>query len=163
MKRKAAHYNYRKLFGACRSDKARNALFRELCLRDLFFLLVYGLGRQDMDRDFPYERCREVEEDPDGYLDLWAREHYKSTIITFGLTIRDILNDPEITVGIFSHTRPIAKGFLRQIKQEFETNVKLKGLFPDILWESARQAPGRRCTATGTKASSSGTITAIRP
>lgn len=76
---------------------------------------------------------------PDGHLDLWGREHYKSTIITFALTIQDILNDPEITVGIFSHTRGIAKGFLRQIKQEAETNDDLKALFPEILWANPRQ------------------------
>lgn len=75
-------------------------------------------------------------------MDLWAREHYKSTIITFGRTIQDILNDPEITVGIFSHTRPIAKGFLRQIKREFEQNQLLKELFPDILWQDPhKEAP----------------------
>ena len=73
-----------------------------------------------------------VQESPDGHLDLWAREHYKSTIITFGQTIQDILRDPEVTVGIFSHTRPIAKGFLRQIKRELESNQTLKDLFPDI-------------------------------
>lgn len=71
---------------------------------------------------------------PNGYLDLWAREHYKSTIITFGLTIQEILNNPDITVGIFSHTRPIAKGFLRQIKREFEANENLKLLYDDVLW-----------------------------
>jgi len=80
-----------------------------------------------------------VQDDPDGRLDLWAREHYKSTVITFAKTIQDILNNPEITVGIFSHTRPIAKGFLRQIKQEFETNELLKEIFPDILWANPRK------------------------
>ena len=112
---------------------------RRLARGNLFYLLVHVLGRDDVDRDWIYARCREVEGAPDGHLDLWAREHYKSTIITFGLTIRDILVDPEITVGIFSHTRPIAKGFLRQIKREFETNRALQSLFPEILWE----APGR--------------------
>lgn len=74
-------------------------------------------------------------------LDLWAREHYKSTIITFALTIQDILNDPDVTIGIFSHTRPIAKKFLDQIKKELEDNQFLKDLFPDILWqEPAKQA-----------------------
>jgi hypothetical protein len=32
----------------------------------------------------------------------------KSTIITFGLTIQDVLNNPELTVCNFSHTRGIA-------------------------------------------------------
>jgi hypothetical protein len=72
-------------------------------------------------------------------LDLWAREHYKSTVITFAKTIQDILIDPEITVGFFSHTRPIAKAFLRQIKQEFEYNETLKGWFPDILWANPKK------------------------
>jgi len=65
-----------------------------------------------------------------------------STIITFALTIQDILKDPEITVGIFSHSAPIAKDFLSQIKREFEGNEKLKHLFPDILWaDPKRDAP----------------------
>ena len=108
---------------------------RWLCLNDLFYLLVAVLNRKDMNNDWLFDRCREVQASPNGHLDLWAREHYKSTIITFALTIQDILNDPEITVGIFSHTRPIAKGFLRQIKREFEENNDLKGLFADVLYE----------------------------
>jgi hypothetical protein len=76
---------------------------------------------------------------PNGYLDSGAREHFKSTIITYALTIQDVLNDPETTVGIFSHTRPIAKGFLRQIKREFESNEDLKRLYPDVLWAESPQ------------------------
>lgn len=104
--------------------------------RDLFFLLVYVLKRKDANNDWVFERCREVQASPNGHLDLWARGHYKSTIITFAYTIFEILNDPELTFGIFSHTRPIAKAFLRQIKREFETNEWLKQLFPDILYEN---------------------------
>ena len=114
---------------------------RKLCRYDLFFLLIFMLKRFDIDRDWLFDRCKEVQNEPDGCLDLWAREHYKSTIITFGKTIQDILIDPEVTVGIFSHTRPIAKGFLRQIKHEFEQNKELIGVFPDILWENPKQAP----------------------
>lgn len=102
---------------------------------DLYFLLRYCLKRRDIEHPWLFERCREVQAAPDGGLDLWARGHYKSTIITFGLTVQDILCDPEQTVGIFSHTRPIAKAFLRQIKTEFESNDLLKALYPDVLWD----------------------------
>ena len=89
---------------------------RRLAQSDLFFLLVYVLGRADLNRDWYFTRCREVQAAPDGYLDLWGREHGKSSLITFGLTIQDILNDPEITVGIFSYSRPIAKAFLSHLQ-----------------------------------------------
>lgn len=115
---------------------------KSLCTEDLFFLLSIGCKRKDINRDWLYERCREVEASPDGHLDLWAREHYKSTIITFGKSIQDLLKNPELTVGIFSHTRPIAKGFLDQIKRELEGNTFLKDLFPDVLYQNPRsEAP----------------------
>lgn len=131
---------------AC-SESERRAYLRVLCRTDLFFLLRYGCGRADTDRDWYFDRCREVQSQPHGVLDLWAREHGKSSVITFGLTIQEILashgEDPivptELTFGIFSHTRPIAKAFLRQIKIELETNERLKEWFPDILWSDPRK------------------------
>lgn len=67
---------------------------------------------------------------------------HNSTIITFALTVQDILKDPETTCGIFSHTRPIAKGFLSQIKREFEDNEWLKAVYPDVLWSNPqKEAP----------------------
>jgi predicted phage terminase large subunit-like protein len=124
------------------SEWEQSQHIRNLGKTDLFFLLRYLLKAEYADNDWCFSRCREVQANPNGYLDLWAREHFKSTIITYALTIQDILNDPEITVGIFSHTRPIAKGFLRQIKREFEANEDLKRYYPDVLWQNpAKEAP----------------------
>lgn len=124
------------------SDADKKQAFRHLALNDLYFLLRYVLNRKDIERQWLFDRCKEVQSNPDGYIDLWAREHYKSTIITFGLTIQDILRNPEQTFGIFSHTRPIAKAFLRQIKRELESNPQLLDLFPDILWTNpSKEAP----------------------
>jgi predicted phage terminase large subunit-like protein len=119
------------------SDKEKSTLAqRKLCKTDLYYLLTSACKRRDIDRDWLYERCREVQASPDGHLDLWAREHYKSTIITFGKSIQDLLIDPDSLIGIFSHTRPIAKGFLDQIKRELEQNKYLKDLFPDVLYQN---------------------------
>jgi len=125
---------------------------RRLCLNDLFYLMAFAMNRKDVRKQWLYDRCREVQAEPDGKLDLWAREHYKSSLITFAKTIQDILINPEITVGIFSHTKGISRGFLKQIKFALETNTRLKRLFPEILYEDPRvDAPraGNRWTDEG--------------
>jgi predicted phage terminase large subunit-like protein len=136
--RSAREALYEELFKNCGRAGFIQAA-RRLCLGDLYFLLTRVLGRADIRRDWLHDRCLEVQDSPDAHLDLWAREHYKSTIITFGKTIQDILSDPEVTVGIFSFNRPVAKAFLRQIKREFESNETLKELFPDVLWENPQK------------------------
>jgi phage terminase large subunit-like protein len=116
---------------------------RTACRKDLFFLLRFMCKRADLEYQWLLDRCDEVMASPDGHLDLWSRDHYKSSIITFGKTLQDILIDPEITIGIFSHTRPAAKAFLRQIKRECEQNELLKDMWPDVLWdEPMKEAPG---------------------
>lgn len=130
-----------------RPEPEQKAILRTLYRTDLYALLRYGLNRADVEHPWVFARCREVQKDMDGVLDLWAREHYKSTIITFAGCLFRIIRSHgadapvprEVTIGIFSHTKPIAKGFLRQIKYELETNEHLKTVFDDIFWESPRK------------------------
>ncbi len=117
---------------------------RMLCRTDLAFLLWEVMGRKDLDDPWHYDRIREVQTEPDGHIDLWAREHGKSSIITLGKTLQDILashgQDPlpewkgvEPCFIIFAYTRPLAKAFLRQLQHELMNNEMLRLWFPDVL------------------------------
>lgn len=106
---------------------------------DRFFLLTCLCNRPDAIHPWLYERAREVEAEPDGYLDLWARGHFKSSLITFAGNIQDVLVNPEITIGIFGNTKEISRPFLAQIKEELESNELLQQLYPDVIWDNPRQ------------------------
>jgi phage terminase large subunit-like protein len=134
--------------------------FRKLIRTDLYYLLRYVMGRTDIEHPWMLERIREIQNEPDGCLDLWGRDHRKSTCITFAKTIQDILashgDDPlphwkgmEPTFGIFSHTRGIASEFVRQIKHELERNDILRALFPDVLFQNPERDASRWSVQNG--------------
>lgn len=105
---------------------------RWMCRNDRYFLLTCGMGRADAVHPWIYDRCREVEKEPEGHLDLWSRYHYKSTIISLGGTVQEILRNPEITIGIFGHVLALSKKRVGQIQRALESD-RLVALFPDIL------------------------------
>ena len=126
------------------------ALIRWMCLNDRFFLLTCALGLTHMNNAWCYARCREVEESPDGWLDLWSRGHYKSTIITLGGIVQEVLRDPEITCCVLSYNSPTAQKFVGQIKQALE-NAALRELFHVVFWLAqhyARRVGDRPCGAS---------------
>lgn len=106
---------------------------------DRFFLFTGLLNRADGIHPWLYDRAREVEADPDGHIDLWARYHYKSSLITFAGVIQEIVDDPEITIGIFSNTKAISRPFLSQIMQELEQNPFLQQVYDDVFWRDPRK------------------------
>jgi hypothetical protein len=112
---------------------------------DRFYLLWALLHRTDVLHPWLFDRCREVEFEPDGFIDLWARYHYKSTVITFAGCIQEVICDPNIKISIFSVVKSIAHEFLSQIKEEFENNDDLKAVYSDVLYASPKSkgADGR--------------------
>ena len=147
------------------SASNRRDMIRFLALEcyDLYFWFTYVLRRTDgrtnttmtadsigiegepmevPTADWVFARCNEVQDSPNGYLDLWAREHYKSSIITFALSMLDVARDRELTVGVFSFRGRSAADFITQFRVEMETNPILPWCFEDVFWEApAKQAP----------------------
>jgi predicted phage terminase large subunit-like protein len=98
-------------------------------------------GRPFWHHEWLLERCRDAQFRSANVLDIWARYHCKSTIKTFALTLFQLINNPNETIGIFSITKANAEGFLRTIKTELEANELLRGLYPDVFyWEPERES-----------------------
>jgi len=137
LNRTQAHEFYGQILSKAKKEgiAAQKKVAGMLGANDLFYLLVYVLDRSDVDCDWLFDRCREVQLNPNGYIDLWAREHRKSTIITYALTLQDIINDVELRIGLFSLTKGESKKFGRLIKGSCEKNPKLHELWPDVFWK----------------------------
>ena len=115
------------------SLEAKNILYAMGKL-DMFFLGYFILGLKALNNPFLYDRVREVQLTHDRTLDLWAREHWKSTIISYLLNIWLIINDPEVRIGIFSFNRNLAKAHLRRIKTTIENNKLLQAVYDDTFF-----------------------------
>ncbi len=116
------------------------SIIRELVRNDLWAIVYFIKGVQSANHPFVVKLCHEIEDStPDGGLSHtdtfhnYAREHFKSTVITEGLTIKRIMNDPSCTTGIFSHCFKAASKFLMSIKETFEKEVMYQ-CFPDVLY-----------------------------
>lgn len=78
-------------------------------------------------------------------LTLVPRGTGKSTLITKGQTIHDLLKHDDYAVGIANEVNTNAEAFLASIKEEFESNELLKVLWPEKIpdirnttWQSER-------------------------
>ena len=134
-------HNYLRIHADIASGKLPELdAYRAFIQKDLFFIVYFVLKIPNANHPFVVQACKDVMKGPKTKtVDLWAREHFKSTIITTAETIQDILNNPEERIAIFSYVKPIAVAFLRQIKQIFEKSDLLKACFPDVLYQDPQK------------------------
>lgn len=133
--------NYYKIYDEIEKYKGEEKLqvamqmYRIACISDLWFILYFVMRIPTANHPFVVKACKDVQfGPPNRTIDLWAREHFKSSIITIAESIHKILRDPEKRIGIFSYSRPAAISFLRAIKFTLESSALLKGCFPDVLY-----------------------------
>lgn len=127
-------------------------LYRWYSRHDLFFLVNFigtdkdTIHSQLKQRFYYHDNyirvCRKYERQKElgGGLDCSGRGIGKSTLRTKWLAIQYILSYPDISIFIFSVERQLAKKHLRIIKDELTSNVLLKALFDDILYQNPQEA-----------------------
>jgi hypothetical protein len=133
-------YNYPELFAlAAREPKRAQGIFRSLVKNDRFFTAYFVAGWEDGkssgNKPFMVNQCRLLDDGPQsGTVDVWSREHGKSSAITIAGTVQRVCNDPECTTAIFSFRKSAADKFLDSIRKIFELDFMI-WCFPEIFYE----------------------------
>lgn len=115
------------------SEELRQEM-RRLCKESLYYLCKVVLG---YDRLVPHvhmpmcDFCDQVK--AKRRLKLMPRTHFKTTIWTIGLSIQDIIKNPNVTILLVADTSTNAKRFMREIQQHFEMNELFRWLFPELI------------------------------
>lgn len=113
------------------------SVWRKLILTDLWFILYFVLDIPIANHKFVVDMCRKVMDGDRGdTVDVWARFHFKSTILTIAETLQYHLANPKHCTVILAYARPLAKKFLQSIKEVCETSEILQKCFPDVLYEN---------------------------
>jgi len=145
-------YNYEALMTEAvgRDKDYQDSMFRQLILNDLWFVVYFIVkpfaegNHKSFNHPFLVRACREVQSGPkDCTLDMWARFHYKTSIITIGETLQDMLRKPEEAVGLFAYKRAIAtQKYIFQIKRIIENEKILYDAFEDVIYQDPeRESP----------------------
>lgn len=110
----------------------------ERCLTDLWFLVTEVLYRHDRHKYGPFHKwmCDTVGKTP-GTRELWLlpRDHFKTTILTIGHAIQQMLADPTIAVLLISRKDDHALLWSEEIRRQFVFNPLLRTYFPEYFAE----------------------------
>lgn len=110
--------------------------YRQLILEDLWFILFFVIKIEEANHPFVVDACFDVETGPQTLtLDVWARGHFKSSIITVAETVQYHLKNPDHCTCIFSYKKGAAEKFLDAIRKIYEDSL-MKACFPEVLYEN---------------------------
>ena len=130
--------NEQSIYDLLESPVARNELKRlaaQTYFMTNFKAFVGLLGFKDIG-EFHVNELLKMEKTPLGVpsrrLWLWARGHFKTSIISEAHTIYLLVNNPDLRVLVVSNTLEIAKTMLRNIKEQFIKNEDFRFFFREF-------------------------------
>mgnify|MGYP003393408854 CR=1 FL=1 len=118
------------------------SMYRQFIQRDLFFLAFFIMENPLINTPFGVAACRLIEAGyKDMTLDIYARGHLKTFLLSQAETIQEIVKNPELCQVIFSYKKPKADDIVASIKRTLEKPIMVQ-CFPDILYENPdRESP----------------------
>ena len=115
------------------TQKQKLNAIRRLCLTDLYFLVTQVLYYTDIAKYGKFHKwmCDTVGKAP-GTRELWLlpRDHFKTTILTIGHAVQQILRDPSQALLLVSRKDDHALIWSDEMRRQFSANPRLRALFP---------------------------------
>lgn len=116
-------------------------LIRHMIRDDLWFFVYFIMKHPLANHPFIVEACHEIQNEKGDSIEVWARDHLKTTIISVARSCQKVLIDPEKRIAIMSATRPLALKIQNMIRRIFESKFLIRS-FPDILFDNPKmEAP----------------------
>lgn len=127
-------------------------MFRNQCEKDYWFFMRYAsrIGREFIckeegcqyhglsifDHPYIFKFARIIQAEPDSHVDLHPRFHLKSTNITFGYPLWELLREPNTSYAIATYkTDETGEAFISTIANELRHNELLKDHWPDRFYK----------------------------
>lgn len=106
-------------------EQALRQFERHLCKESLYYLCKYVLGYRDMVFHLHYYMAASVENLEPGYRGLreYARDSFKSTVLTIGFCVQRVIREPDVTILIKSNQEGNAAKKLQEAKHHFLTRL----------------------------------------
>ena len=108
------------------SQKEKISRLQEACKTDLRFLCREVLGMTDWEDSLHGSLARELEQPESRKLFLMPRGHLKSSIITVGWGLQQVLRNPNIRLLITNAVWDKSRAFLNQISGYLSTSLRLQ-------------------------------------
>lgn len=121
-------------------QEERRAHFAELGRNSLFFLVYDVLGYKDINLQLAWDMCEFWQGPERNKLALLPRGTFKTSILTMGGIIKDIINNKDIRILLTNATLDNSKAILKGIKDHFVYNEKFRHLYPDFCPSTERKS-----------------------
>lgn len=123
-------------------DNLNENTYKNLLLNSLWLF-----HKQILQKDNPLDKMGFVHQELCHIVDEWTllkklilmpRGHLKSSVVTVGYSVQQICKNPNIRILIGSETNAKAKDFLKQIRDTFERNERLRHFFGNHVRKESR-------------------------
>ena len=112
--------------------------YRNFIQQDLWFIVYFVAKNPLANHPFIVEACKEIQAEKGDSLEVWARDHLKTTIISVCSPIQKVMNNSEERIAIMSAVRPLALKIQNLIKKILESKFMINS-FPDILYDDPKK------------------------